>query len=85
MSISNDFLQEQIDSTKAQILAYQGAVTAIATGGAQSYTLDTGQSRQTVTKLDLLDLQKTLAALYNQLSTLCARMNGASTLVVPAW
>ena len=39
------FLQARIDATKAQIIAYEDAATALAGGGVQSYTLDTGQTR----------------------------------------
>jgi hypothetical protein len=80
------FLQARIDATKAQIIAYEDAATALASGGVQSYTLDTGQSRQTVTRLDLDNLQKTIDSLYNRLATLEARLNGSGTVTVrPAW
>jgi hypothetical protein len=79
------FIQARIDSTKAQIVAYEDAVTALA-GGVQSYTLDTGQTRQTVTKLDLSALQRALDAMYNRLVTLEARLNGSGTVTTrPAW
>lgn len=80
------FLQARIDATKAQIIAYEDAAAALASGGVQSYTLDTGQSRQTVTRLDLDNLQKTIDSLYNRLATLEARLNGSGTITArPAW
>jgi len=80
------FLQARIDATKAQMIAYEDAATALASGGVQSYTLDTGQSRQTVTRLDLDNLQKTIGSLYNRLATLEARLNGSGTITArPAW
>lgn len=80
------FLQERIDATKAQIIAYEDAATALAGGGVQSYTLDTGQSRQTVTRLDLRALQDKIDSLYNRLATLEARLNGSGTITArPAW
>ena len=83
--MNRTFLQERIDATKAQIVAYENAALALS-AGVQSYTLDTGQSRQTVTKLDLDDLQKTIDALYNRCATLEARRNGSGTVTVsPAW
>ena len=79
------FIQGRIDATKLQIVAYEDAALALA-GGVQSYTLDTGQSRQQVTKLDLADIQKTIESLYNRCATLEARLNGSGTLtVVPSW
>lgn len=79
------FIQARIDATKAQIVAYEDAATALA-GGVQSYTLDTGQSRQTVTKLDLSAIQRTIDSLYNRCATLEARLNGSGTVTArPAW
>lgn len=79
------FIQERIDATKAQIIAYEDAAVALASG-AQSYTLDTGQTRQTVTKLDLTSLQRTIDSLYNRCATLEARLNGSGTITArPAW
>ena len=79
------FIQDRITATKAQIVAYENAATALA-AGVQSYTLDTGQSRQTVTKLDISALQKTIDSLYNRCATLEARLNGSGTVTTrPAW
>ncbi len=79
------FIQARIDTTKLQIVAYEDAALALA-GGVQSYTLDTGQSRQTVSKLDLSAINKTIDSLYNRCATLEARLNGSGTLTArPAW
>ena len=84
--MDNSFIQTQIDATKAQITAYNAAVLALATGGVQSYTLDTGQTRQTVTKLDLDQLNKVLNSLMNTCATLEARLNGSGTSIARgAW
>ena len=80
------FIQERITATKALIILYEDAVTALVTGGVESYTLDTGQSRQTVTKLDINNLNKALDTLYNRCATLQARLTGSgSTTARPAW
>lgn len=79
------FIQARIDATKAQIIAYEDAAAALASG-VQSYTLDTGQTRQTVTKLDMRGLQLTIDQLYNRCATLEARLNGSGAVTVrPAW
>lgn len=83
--MDSEFLQQRIDATKAQIIAYEDAVTALSLGGVQVYSLDTGQSKQTVTRLNLGTLTQTLDSLYNRLATLQARLNGGSVLVRPAW
>lgn len=79
------FLQSRITATKAQIVVYEDAMTALSTAGVQSYMIDTGQSRQTVTRLDLNSLQKTLDSLYNRYATLEARLYGGTTQVRPLW
>jgi len=82
----NTFLQNRISTIQAQIIAYETASSALANGGIQSYTLDTGQSVQKVTKLDLASLQKTIEGLYNQLVVLEARCTGNGSIVSrPAW
>lgn len=85
MLMDADFIQARIDATKLQIVAYEDAILALGSG-VQSYTLDTGQSRQTVTKLELSTLNRTVDALYNRCATLQARLNGSGTVAVrPAW
>ena len=84
--MDREFIQARIDATKAQIIAYEDAALALATGGVQSYTLDTGQSRQTVTKIELSALKKAIDGLYNRCATLEARLKGSGTVNVrPAW
>lgn len=80
------FIQARIDATKAQIIAYETAIDAIVSGGVQSYDLDTGQTVQKVTKLNLASMQNTLNSLYNRCATLEARLNGSGTVTgAPAW
>ncbi len=83
--MDSEFLKQRIDATKALIVAYEDAATALTTGGVQTYTLDTGQSRQTVTRLELATLNRNIDSLYNRLATLQARLNGGSVTVRPAW
>lgn len=80
------FIKERITATKALIVAYEDAVTALGTqGGVVSYTLDTGQSRQTVTRADISSLNRMLDTLYNRLATFEARLHGAALTARPAW
>lgn len=80
------FAVQRITATKALIVAYEDALTALATaGGVQSYTLDTGQDRQTVTRADLPALNQMIDSLYNRLATLEARVYGGTTQGRPAW
>ena len=79
------FIQDRITATKLQIVTYEDAALALG-AGVQSYIIDTGQSRQSVTKLDLKDLQTTIDSLYNRCAMLEVRLNGSGTITVrPAW
>lgn len=80
--MDNAFLQDRITATKAEIVAYEAAILSLATTGAQSYTLDTGQSRQTVTRANLTELRKALEALYNQCATMQARLSGGGSVIM---
>lgn len=75
-------LQEIIDKTYLELDAYLAASTALAAGGIQSYTIDTGQTRQVVTKLDLEWMQDTINSLLNRCTTLEARLTGSGVSVV---
>ena len=79
-------LQTQLVTLQAQIGEYNAAITALLTDGIQSYQLNTGQTDQKVTKLDLAVLQKTVESLLNQCVTLEARLGGGGVLNLrPAW
>lgn len=80
------FIQDRITSTKAQIIAFENASLALADGTIQSYTMDTGQNRTVVTKLNLTELENAIVRLYNRCATLDARLTGGGTVTVgPAW
>ena len=75
------FIQDRITAIKLRIVAYEDAALALGTGGIQSYTIDTGQSKQTVTKLDLVNIQATIDSLMNQLAVYEARLTGNGVLI----
>lgn len=84
--MDSTFIQARITATEALIVAYETAVEALVSGQVQEYTLDTGQDRQTVTKINLTQANKTLDILYNRLATLEARLNGSGSVHTrPAW
>jgi hypothetical protein len=84
MTIDSDFRDDQITAIKAAIIAYNAAIIALKTE--KSYTLDTGQTRQTVTNHDLGDLIKTRSSLYNELTILCnIRDKTSGWNVRPGW
>ena len=73
------FIQARIDATKLLIVVYEDALSAFGTTNIQSYILDTGQTRQNVTRADLSQLNRVLSSLENRLATYCARLNGSGT------
>lgn len=73
--------QAMLTSTKATLLLVVAAVDALTVGGAQSYTLDTGQTRQTVTKFDVVRLNNMIDSLMNRCATLQARLDGSGTMI----
>lgn len=81
MSNCSTFLQERIAKTKEQIVALEDAAAGIMSGAIVSYTLDTGQSRQTVTKANVNQINTALDSLYNRLASLQARCNGGGTVI----
>ena len=84
--MSRAYIQERIDKTKLLIAAYEDAALALVNGGIQSYTIDTGQTRQTVTRESVATLNAQIDVLYNRIATLEARLGqGNTTRVRPAW
>jgi hypothetical protein len=76
---------ERIAKTKALITAHEDAILALSTG-AQSYTLNTGQTQQTVLKANVASLRDTLKWLESRLADLQADdCGGGATHVVPGF
>jgi len=84
-AMDRTFIQERIAAVKAEIVAYETAITALTTAGITQYSIDTGQTRQTVTRLDVVRLNSQLDSLYNRLATLEARLYGSSITARPGW
>jgi hypothetical protein len=84
MALDAAWYEARIVATKALILKYEAAIDALATG-AQMYQLDTGQTRQLVTKAQLPQLRDMLAALEARLDRLIARQGGGVVYVKPGW
>lgn len=78
------YTQQRIVAVKAAIVAYEAAILALA-NGAQSYQLDTGQSRQLVEKAQLGSLRLTLNDLRVELSTLQQLIGRGRFNVRPGW
>ncbi len=75
------FEDDRLASIQTQITAIEAAIIAITTDATQSYTLDTGQSRTTVTKInlpELIDSYEKLIILYNSMNK---RINGKQLIL----
>ena len=84
MGLSNEVIKAQLDRTIERLENYETALAFLAENPTQSYTLDTNQSRTTVTRYDIASLEKQIDRLNNRLVTLCARLDGSgSTHVRP--
>lgn len=77
-TMQNSDLQKILDDTKGIIDAYSAAILFLATNPTLSYSLDTGQSIQKVTRANLAELRSARSALLNECAMLEARLNGGS-------
>lgn len=81
-----EFWQGRLDQKKALLLLYDAAIDALVVQEMESYTLDTGQTRTTVTKLNVPKMQEMVENLENQIAVLQTRITGCGTTTVrPCW
>jgi len=80
------FLSDRIAAVEAQIIAFEAAMLALGNDNIQAYTLDTGQSIQKVTRLDIEWMTNVINSLYNQHTVMTARMNRSGAIIGhPSW
>lgn len=75
------FLQQRLAATEKLIAEAEDAQSKILTGAIMSYTIDTGQSRSTVTKHNITELNRMIDSLYSRWATLNARINGTGATI----
>ena len=85
--MDRDFLQDRIDKTKLLIAAWEDALQALGDEtGIQSYTFDSGQTRQVVTRSDIGTINRIIDSLMNRLAVLEARLDGRGVVTArPGW
>lgn len=84
MCLDLEWEQARLDKTKAIINALDDAILQLSTTGILEYHLDTGQSKQRVTRQDVARMTEMRAVLFNQYDALCARRtNGGAIQVIP--
>lgn len=67
---SCEYWQDELINTRILLNAINKAIQALTIGNHQRYELDTGQSRQTVTRIDLNNLQLQRKELIGQIADL---------------
>jgi len=83
--MDDTFIQARIDSLTAKVIVYEAALEALATG-AESYTINTSQTTQSVRKSDLAKIGERLEWLYGQIEFWEGRLStnpGGSIIVRP--
>lgn len=79
-------LQLEIVTTKAIIAVIGAAILALSDPTVTSYSLDTGQTVQRVSRENLIDLIAQRRALMDELCTMQARLSGGNVQqALPAW
>jgi len=83
--MADSFWLDELTKAKAQAAALNTAITFLYANPHKSYTLESGQSSQQVSRPDLDSLQRQYDGLLNRIASLEARCNGASQQIRPAW
>jgi hypothetical protein len=82
----DELLEAQIAPLKVKLVEMIAASAGIASGAIQSYEIETGQTRQKVTKVNLDLLEAAIERLMNLLTTLEARLRGSGAVrMIPSW
>jgi hypothetical protein len=85
VSLTNDWIKERIEATKTAIEESEAAQASLVSGKIQHYTFNTGQTSQTVTRLDYRALTDYVQTLYARLDNLNARVCGGTVNMEPSW
>ena len=76
------FLQTRIDFYEGLIVELEAAIYGLSSGTISSYTLNTGQSTETVTKRTLGAISARLDWAYSRLDYFTMRRNGGVSVIV---
>ena len=78
----DDIIDDLISRTKTALLAAMDAELDLMTNKIDSYTIDTDQNRQVVTRLNISQLRDYIDNLMNRCATLQARKDGSGTVIM---
>lgn len=79
--LDQTWCQVRIDAIKTRIATLETAQDDLALGKIQSFTLDTGQSSQAVTKKSLHKMETVIEQNYARLDALEMRCNGGQAII----
>lgn len=80
--VASEYWQARIATLQALVAAYDAALLAFATTGVQQYTVDTGQTKQTVMRAEIASLQGVRNRLLSELDDMGARCGDGSVSYV---
>ena len=83
--MAEQFWLDQLTEAKAQLTLINAAIRFLYANPHKSYSLDTGQGTQQVSRPDMDSLQNQKRGLQNEISEIDARCNGASQQIRPCW
>lgn len=83
--MAEQFWLDRITKAKSQVVLLEDAIDFLYANPHSSYTLDTGQGNQKVTRPDLDGLQRQYDSLLDRIATLEARCFGASQQIRPGF
>ena len=88
----DQFWSDELENAKILLVEVEKAIKAltsdmVASGGVQSYTLNTGQDSQTVTRADVSQLYAKREALLKSIDDLERKLglHGGARIIVPAY
>lgn len=84
--MDSKFFADRLAATALALTAAEIAETELLSGAIESYSMDTGQTKTVITKLNIGMLRIHIDSLMNRYATLDARVNGSGAAVGrPGW
>lgn len=82
---SREWDRRRLAKVEELIEAYEDAILQLSSGAVQSYHLDTGQTRTSVTTMHLSQLKSTLSELEAKRDTYLSRLGCGRRYIRPVW
>lgn len=80
--MSDAFVLTQIANLQALVTAHMASSLEAANAGIQSYTVDSGQDRNTAVRYSVAEVQRTVARIMDQIEMFEARLSGSNIVRV---